>query len=101
MANTYNLAFFQVQLGQPQKALETLQNGLDHGLWYGPWDFEAEVWSPIKELENFAEVKSRSQARLEEAQKLAKPKLTIVTPKDFVTERFILLLAVFKHCELR
>ena len=83
MANTYNLATFQVLLDQPKKALQTLLSGLDHGLWYGPWDFEADLWESVKELDGFEQVNARSEMGRKAAQAQAKPELTVITPTNY------------------
>jgi predicted esterase len=83
LANAYNLAACQAQLGQAEKAVETLLYGLDHGIWYGQWDFELEVWMPLKELAGFQSVLSRSMECQREAHKVSKPELVVVPPAGY------------------
>ena len=82
-ANTYNLSACYTLMQEPQKAADTLLNGLNQGLWYGVWDFEAELWGPLKELDHFEEIRSRSQTAQEAAQKEAKPELVVALPQDY------------------
>ena len=46
-ANTYNLSACYTLMQEPQKAADTLLKGLNQGLWYGVWDFEAELWGRL------------------------------------------------------
>jgi predicted esterase len=87
MANTYNLATCYAFMQEPQKAVETLQHGLDQGLWYGVWDFEAEFWGAVKELESFQEIQVRSKAAQQAAQETARSELEVVTPQDYDPEK--------------
>ena len=83
LANAYNLATCHAFLEQPEAAVRALEYGLDHGCWYGTWDFEADVWAHIKDMDAFQAVRERSEAQLQRAQEQAKPELTVVTPKDY------------------
>ncbi len=83
LANTYNLAFMYANLGQPEKALATLQSGLDQGVWFGQWDFEFDFWQPVKALAGFEQIQAQCIAAQAEAQKNARPELTIVTPPNY------------------
>jgi predicted esterase len=79
-ANTYNLAYMRVKLGEPLKAAEALELGLSRGVWYGKFDFFAEVWAPLKALPRFGEIERRCEARRAEAEKLVTPRLDVVVP---------------------
>jgi predicted esterase len=83
LANAYNLATCYAFLGKPENAIQTLQYGLDHGIWYGQWDFTADFWDSVKVLEGFQDIQLRSEACLAKAQKAAKPELTVVTPNGY------------------
>jgi predicted esterase len=83
LANTYNLALFYANLQQPEKALATLQSGLDQGVWYGQWDFEFDFWQPVKALAGFGQIQAQCNAAQAEAQQRAKPELTVVPPKEY------------------
>jgi predicted esterase len=83
LANAYNLVTCYAFQGQPEKAIQALQYGLDHGIWYGTWDFEADLWEPVKTLGAFQTIQARSQACLADAQAQAKPELTVATPQGF------------------
>ena len=82
-ANVFNLAFMQVQINQPEKAIETLQYGLDHDVWFGPFELGIDVWAPVKEMDAFKQIQARCEEFREQAQKLAKPELVVVPPKDY------------------
>src|SRR5512136_1398914 len=53
MANTFNLAAARVYLGQNDKAVEALEDGLRRGAFYGLWDFGAPLWDPLRETPRF------------------------------------------------
>jgi predicted esterase len=79
-ANTYNLALMRVRLGEPENAAGALELGLSRGIWYGKFDFFAELWAPLKALPRFARIEKRCEARRAEAEKLVKPRLDVVVP---------------------
>ena len=79
-ANTVNLAFMRVRLGELDKAVEALRLGLAKGTWYGTYDFFAEAWAPLKAHPGFAEVAAQSEARRAEAEKLVRPRLDVLIP---------------------
>ena len=83
LANAYNLAACQAMMGQAEKAVESLLYGLDHGIWYGQWDFGFEMWNPLKELPAFQTVVARSMERQKEAHKTSRPELAIVPPAGY------------------
>jgi len=87
LANAYNLATCYAFLEDPEKAIRALTYGLDHGVWYGLWDFAAELWEPAKLLDAFQDIQTRSDEYLQEAQKAAKPTLTISMPKNYDPSR--------------
>lgn len=87
LANTYNLALLYAALGEYEKGIQALQYGLDHGVWYGLWDFVADVWEPFKELEPFAQIQARCEAQRQEAQKQARPELIVVPPQGYTPDK--------------
>lgn len=83
LANSYNLAACQALLGRAEKAVEALLYGLDHGIWYGLWDFDLELWNPIRELDAFQQVLSRSAEGQRAAQENSRPELTVIPPEGY------------------
>lgn len=79
-ANTINLALMRVRLGEPDRAVEALKLGLSKGIWYGTYDFFAEVWAPLKAHPGFAAVEAESESRRAEAEKHVRPRLDVVVP---------------------
>jgi len=86
-ANTYNLAAMRVLLGEYDKALQVLQEGLRRGVFYGLWDFERDVMAPLKTHRGFQAFWKQNLARLEEAQSRATMKLQVVTPVGYDPSR--------------
>jgi predicted esterase len=80
-ANTYNLALMYVQIGAVDKGLEALRKGLSRGVWYGKYDFFADVWKPLKEDGGFRAIERRIEALRLEAQKNVEPKLVVTVPE--------------------
>ena len=82
-ANANNLAFIYVKLEQFDKSMDALQYGLDHGVWFSIYTFLSDVWEPCRKLEKFQMILDRNEELRQEAQKLAKPELVIVTPEKY------------------
>ncbi len=82
-ANAYNLALSYVQLGEYKKTIEVLQHGLDHSVWFNIYAFEHEVWIPVKKIEVFKKILDQNDRLRQQAQKLAKSELLVVTPEEF------------------
>lgn len=82
-ANTYNLALMRVLLGDRDRAMQALEDGLRRGVFYGKWDFEAETLAPLKQHGRFPAFWAQNLARLEEAQRNATMKLEVVTPAGY------------------
>ena len=86
-ANSYNLALMHVMLKDFPNGFKALEYGLDHGIWYGKYDFFAEIWNPLKEAEGYGEFIEKNDVRWKAAQKAAEPKLEIKVPEDFSMDR--------------
>ena len=86
-ANSYNLALMNVMLKDFQNSLKALDYGLDHGIWFGKYDFFAEVWNPLKQAEGYEIFVKKNDGLWQEAQKSVKPKLEIKVPDDFSAEK--------------
>jgi predicted esterase len=85
-ANAYNLALTYGQLKQYQKAINALQYALDRGVWFDIYAFGPEFWAPFKKLEKFKKVLIRNEMFRQEAQKLAKSDLLVLTPEGYREE---------------
>jgi len=53
-ANTFNLAAARTLMGQPDKAIDTLEDGLRRGAFYSRWDFDGAAMAPLKHHPRFA-----------------------------------------------
>jgi predicted esterase len=94
-ANAHNLALMNVQLKEYKKALEALDYGLEKGIWFGKYDFYADIWAPLKEVEGFKSFEQKNEARRQEAKKAVKPKLEILVPEDYdESKKYPLFLAL-------
>ena len=86
-ANTWNLAFMYAQLKEYDKGIKALQYALDHGVFFGKYDFGQEFWAPLKELESFKKIMTQNAIIVQEAQKQAKSELEVLLPDNFSTEK--------------
>jgi predicted esterase len=82
-ANTFNLALMYVLLDDAGKALKILEHGLDQGVLYGKYDFLDEIWAPLRKLDGFHSFDRKNEAKRQELQKTAKPKLEVFVPENF------------------
>jgi predicted esterase len=83
LANTFNLAAARVYLGQPDKAVEALEEGHRRGVFYGLWDFIAELWGPLRGTPRFQAFLKANQVRVDEAQAKAVLLTDVVTPEGY------------------
>lgn len=86
-ANSYNLGLMYVMLEDYGKSIEFLEYGLDHGIWFGKYDFFADVWKPLKEAEGFVDFIEKNNIKWEAAQKESRPKLEVKVPENYSPER--------------
>lgn len=86
-ANSYNLALMLVHLKEFEKCIEVLNNALDKGIWFGKYDFFAELWNPIKDLEAFEKFATRNEDLMKKAGASVKPELFVFTPEKFTPDR--------------
>ncbi len=82
-ANTYNLALIYVQLAEAEKALQILEYGLEHDVWYGKYDFLDEIWALLRKEEGFDSFDRKNEKKREEAQKEIEPKLEVFVPENY------------------
>ncbi len=87
VANTFNLAAARVNLGENDKAVEALEEGLRRGVFYGLWDFFATFWDPLRETPRFQAFLKANQARVDEAQSKAVMLTDVVTPEGYDPSR--------------
>lgn len=87
VANTFNLAAARVNLGENDKAVEALEEGLRRGVFYGLWDFFATFWDPLRETPRFQAFLMANQARVDEAQSKAVMLTDVVTPEGYDPSR--------------
>ena len=87
LANVYNLGTCYAFLNKPEDSLRALEYGLDRGIWYGKWDFEADFWNPVKEIAAFERIRTRSEACRVDVQKAAKPERVVIPPTNYQPER--------------
>jgi len=83
LANTFNLAAARLYLGDTDKAVQALEEGHRRGVFYGTWDFGAEIWDKVRNLPRFEVFLKTNQARIEEAQKKASLKIEAEMPAGF------------------
>jgi predicted esterase/photosystem II stability/assembly factor-like uncharacterized protein len=82
-ANTFNLAATRALMGQPDKAIDALEDGLRRGVFYGKWDFDAEAWATVKQQSRFPAFFQANLDRIAEADKKAAMKLEVATPPGY------------------
>ncbi len=82
-SNTYNLVTVRVLMGQPDKAMDALEEGLRRGVFYGRWDFDGELMAPLKSHARFSAFSRTNLDRLAEADKKASMKLEVATPAGY------------------
>jgi len=83
LANAYNLALARLFAGDSEKAIRALEEGHRRGVFYGLWDFAAELWDPVKSSPRFEAFLKENQVRVEEAQERASMKIEVVTPAGY------------------
>lgn len=83
VANTFNLAAARIYLGQRDKAVDALEDGLRRGVFYGLWDFLAEFWDPLRGAPRFEAFLAANKARVDEASSKAVLLTEIVTPEGY------------------
>ena len=86
-ANSYNLALMLVHLKELAKCIDVLNSALDRGVWFGKYDFLAEFWDPIKDLEAYKMFTTRNEGRLKEAAASVKPELFVFKPENFTPDK--------------
>jgi predicted esterase len=83
-ANAYNLALMYRYLGEYEKGVKVMQYALEHGIWFGKYDFyNEEIWGPYKELSSFKTFLNQNEVFWKEAQNKAKPELVMSTPEGY------------------
>ena len=83
LANTYNLAAARAYLGEADKAVAALEEGHRRGVFYGIWEFGAELWTPVKASPRFDAFRKANEARIAEASRRATVKIEVETPAGY------------------
>ena len=83
LANTFNLAAARAYLGEADKAVAALEEGHRRGVFYGTWDFGAELWAPVKGSPRFDAFWKENEARIAEASRRAIVKIEVETPAGY------------------
>jgi len=83
LANTFNLAAARLYQGDADKTLQALEEGHRRGVFYGTWDFAAELWGPVRNSQRFEAFLKKNQARIDEAQKNASLKIEAAMPAGY------------------
>ncbi len=83
LANTFNLAAARAYLGEADKAVAALEEGHRRGVFYGIWDFGAELWAPFKASPRFDAFWKENEARVAEASRRATVKIEVETPAGY------------------
>lgn len=94
-ANTYNLSFCRLSQGDAEKAMAALEEGHRRGVFFGLWDFDFNVWAPLKKHDRFAAFEKENKARADAAQKSASLKIEVETPEGYdPAKRYPLFIAL-------
>lgn len=83
LANSFNLAAARVYLGEADRAVDALEEGLRRGVFYGLWDFVGEFWNPIRETPRFRAFLEANKARVDEASGKAALLTDVVPPEGY------------------
>jgi predicted esterase len=83
LANTFNLAAARLYQGDVDKTIQALEEGHRRGVFYGVWDFGAEIWDKVRNLPRFEAFLKTNQSRIEEAQKKASLKIEAAMPAGY------------------
>ncbi len=87
MANCINLALMNVRMGILDGAIEALNHGLDHGIWYGKYTFLDPTWDPMKEHPGWAAIEERVENAKTLAAASVEPRLEVVLPDAYDPSR--------------
>jgi 2-polyprenyl-3-methyl-5-hydroxy-6-metoxy-1,4-benzoquinol methylase/predicted esterase len=94
-ANTFNLAAARLLMGDQDKAMQALEEGLRRGVFYSQWDFDGEVMAPLKTHAKFQAFWTHNLEHHAEAQSKAVMKLEVVTPPGYdASKRYPLFVAL-------
>ena len=83
LANIFNLATMRLFQGDVDKAMAALEEGHRRGVFYGLWDFTAELWTPLKKHGRYEAFRKENAARIEAAQKKATLIVDVATPAGY------------------
>jgi predicted esterase len=83
LANTLNLATMRLFQGDIEKAMTALEEGHRRGVFYGLWDFNGEIWAPLRKQGRYEAFQKENAARIEAAQKKATLIVEVETPRGY------------------
>ena len=87
LANSINLALMEVLLGRPDQALQAVSYGLDHGIWYGKYNFLDPVWEPLTTHDGWKGILARNEEARSLAAEGLEPRLEVSLPEGFDPSR--------------
>jgi predicted esterase len=92
---TYNLALFHTLSGNYDKAAKALNYGHSKGIFYGVWDFFADVWKPFLESQGGKDFVAENDKRVKAAQEKAELKVEIILPENYdASKKYPLFIAL-------
>lgn len=86
-ANTFNLGLMCSHLQQYDRGVKSLLYGLEHGIWYGLYDFTHALWDPYRERPDFLDFMDKNDRMRQEAQRRARPGIKMEIPKGYSKEK--------------
>ena len=86
-ANAYNLAFMSGQLKDYETGVKALQYAHKKDVWFGKYVFNAAMWEPFKEREDFQQFLSENEAKRLAAQEHSEPLLEVLVPEGFQKDK--------------
>jgi predicted esterase len=86
-ANGFNLMITYIHLNQPGKGIWIMEKALKHGIWFGKYTFENDMFAPYKKEKKFQALIKKNRQMMETAQKACKPELRVQTPQDFQPDK--------------
>jgi predicted esterase len=86
-ANAYNLAFMSGMEKDYETGLKALTYAHDHGVWFGKYVFNADVWKPFQELPEFKNFLKENEAKRLAAQQGSESRYEVFVPEGFQKDK--------------
>jgi predicted esterase len=86
-ANTYNLALMRTRSEHFEEAVEALLLGIEKGVWYGKYDFNADLWDPLRDRPDFKRFLDGNAQRMREATENTSAEMEVMLPDGFDQKR--------------